>query len=320
MQKLSALLADRLANGENAVLATVLFHEGSVPRTTGAAMAVFSDTVAGTVGGGAAEHAAIATAREILDTRDCRIQRFDSMCGKEMNVQSHGAITVLLQGLTKADADLYVRAKAFARGKIPMALVRTVQNGQVTAVKLQETGGIDRPTLETLPDGYRLTEPLTLRSHAYLFGAGHVAQQVAPELVRVGFSVTVIDARKELLSLPCFACAFSRILGDPAQEAAKLSLSEHDYAIVMASDHQTDFAVLAELLRQNPTYIGCIGSHKKIEKAKQCLAAKGISEENFSARVRAPIGLPIRAETPEEIAVSIAAEMILHRAERTKGS
>jgi len=318
MHKLSPLIADRLLHGEPAVLATVLFIEGSVPRTTGAAMAVFADSTVGTVGGGAAEHAATMTAKKLLGTRDSLVRRFDSMCGETENANANGAVTVLLQGLTDADAPFFSALADAAKQNAPAALVRKVQGDRVTEASIEPLS-LPRATWTELPDGYRLAEPLTLRAHVYLFGAGHVAQQVAPELARIDFSVTVIDGREPLLSLPCFACA-ERILGDPVETAGSLSLGETDYAIVMASDHQTDFGVLGALLRQNPTYIGCIGSHKKIAMAKQCLVERGITEEMFSMRVHAPIGLPIRAETPQEIAVSIAAELILHRAEQEKRS
>ena len=160
-----------------------------------------------------------------------------------------------------------------------------------------------------------LCEPIAGAVRVYLFGAGHVARCLAPELVRVGFDLTVIDAREPLLMGEGFACASERLLEDPAAAAGRLPLGSNDYAVVMASSHETDFAVLAQLLKKQPGYIGCIGSRRKIAMARERLSAAGVDEAAFAARVHAPIGLPIRAETPEEIAVSIAAEMILFRAE-----
>ena len=81
----------------------------------------------------------------------------------------------------------------------------------------------------------------------------------------------------------------------------------------MTPGHQADYEILAQVLRSEATYIGCIGSRTKVAKTRERLKCDGYTEEDI-ARVHAPIGLPILAETPEEIAISIAAEMIEHRA------
>ena len=83
----------------------------------------------------------------------------------------------------------------------------------------------------------------------------------------------------------------------------------------MSPGHQADYEILRQLLRSEATYVGCIGSRSKIAKTYEKLLGDGYTQTDL-ARVHAPIGLPILAETPEEIAVSIAAEMIEHRAKR----
>ncbi len=82
----------------------------------------------------------------------------------------------------------------------------------------------------------------------------------------------------------------------------------------MTPGHQADYEILEQVLRTPATYIGCIGSRKKVALTRERLAAAGFSQQDID-RVHAPIGLPILAETPEEIAISVAAEMIRHRAE-----
>ena len=84
--------------------------------------------------------------------------------------------------------------------------------------------------------------------------------------------------------------------------------------MVMTPGHEKDLSVLRQVLRTPASYIGCIGSRKKTAYVNQKLLEEGYSETEIS-RIHAPIGLPILAKTPEEIAISIAAEMILHRAE-----
>ena len=152
------------------------------------------------------------------------------------------------------------------------------------------------------------TEPLTQPGRVYLFGAGHVGQALVPVLEYVGFAVTVYDPRQEL------AERFSDVICAPYAELEDhITLTPYDSVVVMTPGHMADFEVLHRILRHPLSYIGCIGSRTKVAKRRERLKCDGYTEEDI-ARVHAPIGLPILAETPEEIAISIAAEMIEHRA------
>ena len=131
----------------------------------------------------------------------------------------------------------------------------------------------------------------------------------------VGFEVTVYDNRSELASPAHFPTAHEIVVGDFRRIFDKVSLTADDYAVLMTPGHQADYEILEQVLRTPATYIGCIGSRKKVALTRERLAAAGFSQQDID-RVRAPIGLPILAETPEEIAISVAAEMIRHRAER----
>ena len=108
--------------------------------------------------------------------------------------------------------------------------------------------------------------------------------------------------------------ALGTVGGDFRRIFDKVSLTADDYAVVMTPGHQADYEILEQVLRTLATYIGCIGSRKKVALTRERLAAAGFSQQDID-RVHAPIGLPILAETPEEIAISVAAEMIRHRAE-----
>lgn len=325
MRHLSGALWKRLEAGERAVLVTVLKTVGSVPRTTGAAMALFADgTMAGTVGGGAVEFAALETAHGLLTGGESCVRTFSNMPGADEGCCCGGRVTLLFQPLGPEDAPFFKRAAALAGGREPACFMRRLADGRVREMALHTAEepcpwpvpGGRAAAFEEASDGTALLcEPIAGAVRVYLFGAGHVARCLAPELVRVGFDLTVIDAREPLLMGEGFACASERLLEDPAAAAGRLPLGSNDYAVVMASSHETDFAVLAQLLKKQPGYIGCIGSRRKIAMARERLSAAGVDEATFAARVHAPIGLPIRAETPEEIAVSIAAEMILFRAE-----
>ena len=141
-----------------------------------------------------------------------------------------------------------------------------------------------------------------------LFGAGHVAQEVAALAHHVGFRVTVVDARQEWASRERFpGCEV--LVKDPADHARALAPDAHDSFCITTHDHPLDQAVLEALLPKPAAYLGVIGSRRKAERFRMRLKAAGF-EETALARIRSPMGLPIGALTPREIAVSIVAELI----------
>ena len=136
---------------------------------------------------------------------------------------------------------------------------------------------------------------------------------LVPVLATVGFRVVMYDNREELAKKENYPMASEVIFGSFSDISGKVALTANDYAVVMTPGHQADYEILSKVLGSDATYIGCIGSRTKVAKTRERLKCDGYTEEDI-ARVHAPIGLPILAETPEEIAISIAAEMIEHRA------
>ncbi|MCB9758850.1 MAG: xanthine dehydrogenase accessory protein XdhC [Alphaproteobacteria bacterium] len=149
-------------------------------------------------------------------------------------------------------------------------------------------------------------ENLASQDHVRLFGAGHVAGALAPLLRQLDFTVTVYDEREEWLTEARFPDC-ERVLGDPGR--ALPATEPGDFLIIVTHSHQLDQALLQGLLERPFRYLGMIGSRAKIAKFFVRLRAAGLDEAAFS-RVCAPIGLDIGAETPAEIAVSIAAELV----------
>jgi xanthine dehydrogenase accessory factor len=141
-----------------------------------------------------------------------------------------------------------------------------------------------------------------------VFGAGHVAKELAALAHKVGFRVTVVDARPEWASAERFpGCEV--LLRDPADHARAVTGSPRDYFCVTTHDHPLDQAVVEELLNKPSAYLGVIGSRRKAERFRMRLKAGG-AEDAALERLRSPMGLPIGALTPEEIAVSIIAELV----------
>ena len=145
---------------------------------------------------------------------------------------------------------------------------------------------------------------------AYLFGGGHIAFHLANVLRLIGFEFVVIDDRPEFANSTRFPDAKECIAGDFAQVFEQLALHPPcAYLIIVTRGHRSDLLVLEQALRTQAKYIGMIGSKRKIALLFQHLREKGVAPAALAA-VHAPIGLPIGADTPEEIAVSIAAELI----------
>ena len=162
-------------------------------------------------------------------------------------------------------------------------------------------------------------EPVRLDSHAYLFGGGHVAQCVAHLLAQLDFSPVIYDDRPEFTDPTLFPNAAGVVCAPFADAGNRLRITAEDEIVIMTRGHVNDLQTLTQALRTPAYYIGLIGSRSKIAHTKNMLLAQGFSEADF-ARVHTPIGLPILAETPMEIAVSVAAEMILCRAKRAADS
>ena len=140
-----------------------------------------------------------------------------------------------------------------------------------------------------------------------------MSQALAAVLAPLDFRVAVYDDRPEFTGEDRFPLAVKRVAAPFGELRRHVPLGPDDYLVIMTRGHQADFEVLRETLRAPVRYLGCIGSRRKLALCRDRLLAEGFTEAEY-ARLHAPIGLAIGAETPEEIAVSIAAELIAVRA------
>lgn len=154
-------------------------------------------------------------------------------------------------------------------------------------------------------------EPLDVRDPFVIFGAGHVAEALAPLLVTLDFSVTVVDERPEFARDERFpGCTVERLA--PADYAEDLADDARGWWFITTHDHRIDQRLCEILLAKRSQWVGMIGSRAKVARFKARLRNAGCAEEALD-RLRAPVGLDIGAETPAEIAVAIAAEVIQQR-------
>jgi len=155
-------------------------------------------------------------------------------------------------------------------------------------------------------------EPIEGTPTLCLFGAGHVAQPLARMAKEVGFRVEVADDRVKFANRARFPGADLIVVDAFPSAAAKMTLGRSSYAVIVTRGHKSDGEALAATLGKGLRFVGLLGSKPKVVHIFAALRESGVGAEEL-AKVRAPLGLAIGAQTPEEIAVSILAEMVAVR-------
>ena len=307
------------------MLATVLSRRGSAPRGIGTGMVVsVAGEQTGTVGGGSMEFRVKQDALALL-AKNARAIKDYEIHADEKDVYS-GGVTVLFRAMAGKAAQKLIKEMRLALDQQDEAyLVCKIlcnipgESRVLSAAKLRDLCGLscppDNPILtETEPKW--LIEPLREPPRVILFGGGHVAQCMARQLDLLDYRVWVVEDREDFAQAMLFPSAERVIHCAYDCAEALLNVTRRDHAIVMSRGHETDYQILRWLLRSRADYIGCIGSRRKIALTKERLLADGLTEEQIN-RLHAPIGLAICAQTPAEIAVSVAAEMIQYSAIET---
>ena len=155
-------------------------------------------------------------------------------------------------------------------------------------------------------------EPLVDAHPLIIFGAGHIGAALSKIGAMLGFTTVVVDNRPEFASEEKLPWADRVIAGDYQKALHDLSFSDTTYVVILTHRHAHDFEILEYCIEQPFSYLGMIGSRKKVGKAFDQLREKGVTEADIK-RIHAPIGLDIGAESPEELAVAIAAQLVTVR-------
>ncbi|MBX2973258.1 MAG: XdhC family protein [Flavobacteriales bacterium] len=174
-----------------------------------------------------------------------------------------------------------------------------------TGIRIVAAG--ERRTLNT--DEWCYYEALRTQPRIAIVGAGHVSLALSRQMDQLGFHVTVFDDRQGLNTWHANTFAQERKLVDYAEMAAHLPSDPELYVVLASVGYRTDDLILRQLIRNRYNYLGMLGSAEKVRVMFEGMRKDGFTDEEL-ARVHAPIGLPIHSRTPEEIAVSIAAEII----------
>jgi xanthine dehydrogenase accessory factor len=349
MKNIFRQLAALLAAGESVVVATIFDKSGSAPRTAGAKMIIRQGgSIMGTIGGGRLEADAVRQAGELFRSPRSVIAAFDlsgqDVAGMDMICGGQGEI--LLDYIDAVDADnraVYQEICASLERRDKAWLITALGDGTSPAqparqqclvrhdgslvgrfagapgflAKLTEGPAKIAIHAEVL-DGQRfLVEPIRPTGVAYIFGAGHVSQKIAPLAETVGFKTVVLDDRAEYASRGRFPAPTGLVPLESFDRLPALDVDGDSYIVIVTRGHLHDKTILEWSLGTAAGYIGMIGSRRKRDKVYAALAEKGFGADDFR-RVYSPIGTDIGAETPEELAVSIVGELIKVRAERER--
>ncbi|MDR1802872.1 MAG: XdhC family protein [Treponema sp.] len=349
MKELFMLIRESLLKKEPLVLVAIIGSSGSTPRETGSLMLVgqgdggATERLWGSIGGGKSEYLAIGETASLLQRRDSSLvnssftrqyilhsneaAEIGAVCGGEVSVffrlldaDEPGLLDVIEKGIacfgeSKAAWFLMEVSDGVAYNALGFAgeegLLACAGTGPQNLKALLKSGAV---YLEENRK-FWLSVPIVSEGLVYIFGGGHIAQELVPLLSRLGFRCVVFDDREEFLRKELFPTAEKLVLGEFGHIEKSLTLTERDYAVIITRGHIWDLEAWAFALNSPAAYIGVIGSMAKHKFVKAKLLERGFASSAIDApRVHVPIGIKIKSKTPAEISVSIAGELILTRA------
>lgn len=294
-------LEHELATGPVA-MATVVSATGSTPRQVGARMGYHSDgRTWGTVGGGAAEGKVLASAAEVMSEG----------ASQRILIDLNGVPTDIREGVCGGRMEVWVQKLLPEQHRASVgAIVRQMRVGaeaciaqgfEPTTLRLRGPKGGSSEFIETV-DGCAL---------ALVVGAGHIGVSLSRLLIATGFEVLLHDDREGLLREADVPATVRRASGPLGRTLSALGWQGPVFLAIVSRGMPQDVVALKALADVPLKYAGLLGSRRRIGAVKTALGTD-ISRDCWET-VRAPIGVSIAAETPEEIAVSIVAEMIACR-------
>ncbi len=332
------------------VIATIIGHKGSTPRISGTKMIITGDgKIAGTIGGGLLEARVMEKAMSMIGDRRLSsfmpfeltyddVNTMDMICGGQAEIfldhiipsyENTEIFSVWNRILEQRECGFFLTAVAGDPSNMNQVYHGVFGKDRIWHGNLPLTGHALEKLVEeaekltalrtlNIENTLVIIEPAFKSKTAFLFGAGHVAKPTAHLCALTGFYVTVLDDRKEFANTSNFPGAHEIHVVESFEQAFNgLHIDEDSFIVIFTRGHLHDRTVLAGALKTKAGYIGMIGSRKKRDNIYKALLNTGYVQKDID-RVFSPIGLGIGAQSPEEIAVSIVAEMIQQRAQMSK--
>jgi xanthine dehydrogenase accessory factor len=320
------------AGGGEGALATVARRSGSLPMSATAKMLVTTRGARlGTVGGGCLEAEITERALEVAAARSPAISEhtLNSELAGDYGLTCGGTAVMFIEPVfvDAALARVYDGCVA-ALSKGERALVVTEANWDTGAHKAlfacDQVIGSASPAMHGVAASFdtqselpalsdqMLIEPLVGKPRLVVFGGGHVGARVAEAAAFAGWRVTIVDDRAEFADPARHPSADSTVACDYHDLPATLGIDADTYVVVATRGHQHDAVVVDQLARLDTRYLGMLGSRRKVALTWKLLEGQGIPRTRLD-QIHAPVGLSIGADTPEEIAISVVAELVATR-------
>ncbi len=304
-------ISDQLNKNEPVMFLCVPESSGSSPGRKGFKMAVSKNEMLGSVGGGIMEHKFVMYAKELLDDDNVNSILKKQVHSKQQPNHQSGMIcsgeqTLALYRIKKEDHIAI------------LAIIHAMENHQTGYFTLSPEAILFYEKLnENITTSFQkesdkkwmYTETITFENYLYIIGGGHVSLAFSKLMRQLNFHITVFDDREKLNTFEKNVFAHQKKIIDYENIVELIGEEENQYIVIMTFGYRTDGIVIRQLLTKNYKYIGLLGSKTKIAKLLSELHNEGFDEFKIKA-VHAPVGLSINSRTPEEIAISIAAEII----------
>jgi len=348
-------LLGELASGQSMALATILRTTGSTPQVPGSS-AIFSSygRIAGTLGGGILEYEAENLSKKALKNGSTVMLEYDlnadirdqtgAICGghalilvdphpeksesvfQELKIayedRSEGA---LITTGSKHKSDEWEIARYWAcreefKDHLPenlrpvqKSILRAIQEGVPLMIHPADNT-LDQKESET----FIFIEPILPPEQLVMVGAGHIGKAVIHQAMLLGFKTTLIDNRAEIVEKKELPSKVNVLIGEVGAQFRKLTIDQNTFVVIATQGHQHDADALRSCIHSKAAYIGLMGSRRKIRLMRERFIEEGWATAREFDNIHAPIGLDIQSETIQEIAISIAAELIKVRKDQRK--
>lgn len=301
---------DKLSANINVMLLYVLDSEGSSPGRKGFKMAVTTDDdLCGTIGGGIMEFKLVEKARSLLHSGVKDINLIEQFHDKTHDKNQSGMIC------SGSQINILIPLNTSGSKETIRKIVEAQKQNENKTIHLSPAGiKITDETAEgfnyTTETDWKYTESLNQKPVLHIIGGGHVGLALSELMHFLGFYIKLYDDRHELNTIEQNLFADEKYFIDYNTIGDNMTIDSNDFVVIMTIGYRTDKLVLRQLLNRDFLYLGLLGSEKKNERLFSELKAGGVAGDKLD-KVFAPVGLNIFSKTTKEIAVSIAAQIIL---------
>jgi xanthine dehydrogenase accessory factor len=311
-RELWKFVRDRLCNDERVILLVVGESSGSSPGRAGYKMAVGSDgEIFGSIGGGVMEVNLVEQSRSALAEPGAVATGFKEQVHQKTSPNASGMIcsgkqTVIFHSISSKDSATVNSIIEDLNSNTPTFLTITPSQFHVSSDSHEDDIYFERSN----KTDFVYHEKLGPKNHLYIIGGGHCALALSELMSRMDFHISICDDRPNLNTIEKNQYADEITILENYEKIGSLNLSGSNiYVVVMTLGYRSDEIVIRNLLDKEFKYFGVLGSRAKMKALLHALEKDGISKERLE-KIHTPIGIPINSQSPEEIAISIAAEII----------